>query len=150
MSLAEKLITLRKQKGLTQMELAETLNVSRQAVSRWEVGIAMPSMDNLRTLGKLYAVSVDSLLDDTMDANGDFKGEEQKNFEPGASITARKNRWWFLVFLSMIVLAIIIICIHLRLSGYGEKSENRMPISDLATDTVDDSTVTFQFEWGSN
>lgn len=41
MSLAEKLVTIRKQKGLTQMDLAERLNVSRQAISRWEVGAAV-------------------------------------------------------------------------------------------------------------
>lgn len=47
MSLAEKLVTLRKQNGLTQMELAEKLNVSRQAVSRWEVGVAVPGTDKV-------------------------------------------------------------------------------------------------------
>ena len=45
MSLTEKLILLRKQKGLTQMDLAERLDVSRQAVSRWEVGSSAPSTD---------------------------------------------------------------------------------------------------------
>ena len=64
MSLAEKLVSLRKQKGLTQMDLAEQLNVSRQAVSRWEVGVAVPSTDNLKILGELYGVRVDYLLND--------------------------------------------------------------------------------------
>lgn len=64
MNLAEKLVALRKLKGLTQMELAEQLNVSRQAVSKWEIGAAVPSIDNLRTLRELYGVSVDHLLDD--------------------------------------------------------------------------------------
>ena len=47
MNLATKLVTLRKQKGLTQMELAERLNVTRQAISRWEVGAAVPGTENL-------------------------------------------------------------------------------------------------------
>ena len=64
MSLAEKLVALRKQKGLTQMDLAEQLNVSRQAISRWEVGAAVPSIDNLRILSDIYEISVDYLLDD--------------------------------------------------------------------------------------
>lgn len=64
MSLPEKLASLRKQKGLTQQNLAETLNVSRQAVSRWEVGAAVPTTDNLRVLSELYSVSVDYLLSD--------------------------------------------------------------------------------------
>lgn len=54
MSLAEKLVILRKQKGMTQMDLAEQLNVSRQAISRWEVGAAVPSTDNLKVLGDSY------------------------------------------------------------------------------------------------
>lgn len=56
MNLATKLVTLRKQKGLTQMDLAEQLNVSRQAISRWEVGSAVPSTDNLKELSVLYLI----------------------------------------------------------------------------------------------
>lgn len=48
MKLEEKLISLRKEKGLSQMKLAEMMNVSRQAISRWEVGAAVPSTDNVR------------------------------------------------------------------------------------------------------
>ena len=68
MSLAEKLVSLRKQKGLTQMDLAEQLNVSRQAISRWEVGAAIPSTENLRVLSELYETSVDYLLNDEADS----------------------------------------------------------------------------------
>lgn len=54
--LNERLISLRKDKRMSQQDLAEALNVSRQAVSRWEVGIAIPSMDNLLALSKLFGV----------------------------------------------------------------------------------------------
>lgn len=47
MKLEERLTALRKKKGLSQLELAETLGVSRQAVSRWEVGASAPGMENL-------------------------------------------------------------------------------------------------------
>ena len=67
MNLPIKLASLRKQNGLTQLELAEKLNVSRQAISRWEVGTAVPSTDNLRVLSNLYGVSVDYLLNDNAD-----------------------------------------------------------------------------------
>lgn len=56
MNLAEKMTRLRKEKGMTQIQLAEALNVSRQAVSRWETGDAVPSIDNLRFLSDLYEV----------------------------------------------------------------------------------------------
>ena len=62
MELHEKLIRLRKQKGLSQLELAEALDVSRQAISKWEVGAAVPSTENLRGLSNLYGVSLDYLI----------------------------------------------------------------------------------------
>ena len=57
MNLSAKLTSLRKQKGLTQMDLAEKLNVSRQAISRWEVGMAVPSTDNLKVLSELPLIT---------------------------------------------------------------------------------------------
>lgn len=62
MELKEKLVDLRKKKGLSQAELAEAINVSRQAISRWEVGSAIPSADNLMWLSKFYEVSMDELM----------------------------------------------------------------------------------------
>ena len=64
MTTAEKLVSLRKEKGLSQLQLAEEINVSRQAISRWEVGLAVPSREKLRALSELYNVSVDYLLSD--------------------------------------------------------------------------------------
>ena len=77
MQLPEKLTYLRKQKGLTQSNLAEALNVSRQAISRWEVGTAVPSTDNLKVLSDLYDVSIDYLLNCNDIASSD-DGDSQK------------------------------------------------------------------------
>lgn len=60
MELKEKLVALRKEKGLTQSAVAEKLDVSRQAISRWESGVALPSTDNLKSLSALYGVPVDA------------------------------------------------------------------------------------------
>ena len=54
MKLEEKLVSLRKAKGLSQMKLAEKMNVSRQAISRWETGAAIPSSENLKYLSDLF------------------------------------------------------------------------------------------------
>lgn len=62
MKLHEKLYQLRKEKGLTQAELAERLEVSRQSVSNWEVGTTTPSTKRLRDLSQLYDVPLDYLL----------------------------------------------------------------------------------------
>ena len=62
MSSADRLTYLRKQKGLSQADLAEALDVSRQAISRWEVGATLPSTENLLALRDLYGVTLDELL----------------------------------------------------------------------------------------
>ena len=64
MLFSEKLYALRKASNMTQITLAEKLNVSRQAVSRWEQGTAMPDIDNLLAMSDLFGVSVDELLRD--------------------------------------------------------------------------------------
>ena len=62
MEFGEKLQELRKEKGLTQEELAESLYVSRTAVSKWESGRGYPSIDSLREISAYFAVSIDELL----------------------------------------------------------------------------------------
>ena len=53
---------LRKQKGLTQEELAEALYVSRTAISKWESGRGYPNIDSLKTISKFFSVTIDELL----------------------------------------------------------------------------------------
>ncbi len=62
MELGEKLQELRKQKGLTQEELAEILYVSRTAVSKWESGRGIPNIESLKSISKYFSVSIDELL----------------------------------------------------------------------------------------
>lgn len=67
MELNEKLISLRKKNKLTQAQVSETLDVSRQAISNWETGAVLPSTDNLIALSRLYQVPVDHLLNGDTD-----------------------------------------------------------------------------------
>ncbi|MBQ2650466.1 MAG: helix-turn-helix transcriptional regulator [Clostridia bacterium] len=62
MELNEKLQMLRKQKGLTQEQLAAELYVSRTAISKWESGRGYPSIDSLKALARFYNISIDELL----------------------------------------------------------------------------------------
>lgn len=73
MKLCEKLYKLRRAAGLSQEELAEKLNVSRQAVSKWENGAAQPELSKLVELSRLYGVSVDELLSLEEAEKGDAK-----------------------------------------------------------------------------
>ena len=64
MILAEKIARLRKKNGWSQEELAEKINVSRQAVSKWESAQTVPDLEKVLTLGNLFGVTTDYLLKD--------------------------------------------------------------------------------------
>lgn len=62
MDLAEKILTLRKSMALTQEQLSEKLNVSRQSVSKWESGQTVPELNKIIELSSIFEVSTDYLL----------------------------------------------------------------------------------------
>ena len=70
MTFGEKLSSLRKQANLTQSDLADKLNVSRQAITKWEGDIGLPDLENIKKLASIFNVSIDELLD--------YKSEEIK------------------------------------------------------------------------
>lgn len=62
MTLGERFITLRKEKGFTQDDVADHLNVSRQTISNWENGSAAPSIQKAKELAALYQISLDAMV----------------------------------------------------------------------------------------
>lgn len=80
MDFNKKIQELRKQKGLTQEELAEALFVSRTAVSKWESGRGYPNIDSLKEIAKFFSVTIDELLsgDEVLNiAENDHKQKER-------------------------------------------------------------------------
>ena len=124
--ISEKLIALRREKGLSQVELAEELNVSRQAVSRWETGEAAPSLENLRCLRDLYNVSLDYLVCDE---------ETQEQSAPPQSAIPRVALWIVAaLFLVSIFIAVTALLLSLRPPLPQEASD---PLKNLdGTDLV--------------
>ena len=107
MELNEKLISLRKQNKLTQAQVAEALDVSRQAISNWETGTVLPSTDNLKSLSRLYQVPADSLLNDDTDP---FTGSAEKTAENDNTtskfIPLKKRRAIILIYLLTVILVV--------------------------------------------
>jgi transcriptional regulator with XRE-family HTH domain len=82
MNFADKLQSYRKQKGMSQENLADVIGVSRQAVSKWESGQSYPEIDKMIAISELFGVSVDHLVKDVQEEAG---GASQAGYVPVVS-----------------------------------------------------------------
>lgn len=145
MSLAEKLVFLRKQKGLTQMDLAEQLNVSRQAISRWEVGAAIPSTENLKVLGELFGVPVDYLLNDDVTGNPENTQEPADNPIDRANILKSVKLRPIVIFCIAVVVAVAVFV--LVLIPRSNRQDRSIPMEGMHTESKEDySEGTFEYK----
>lgn len=80
MILADKILALRKNNGWSQEELAEKMNVSRQSVSKWESAAAIPDINRILELAKIFGVTTDYLLKDDLEAMVYSETDETENF----------------------------------------------------------------------
>ena len=122
MELSKKVKALRKKQGLSQLELAEKIFVSRQAISGWEAGTSRPSTENLQCLSKLYAVPLEVLLDDKQKL--EFGGDKQS--EPVIPQKQRKKKC-----VSIIIGFIIILLFGITLFQFWKKNSNEMPVDAI-------------------
>ena len=86
MKFNEKIIRLRKNKGMTQDELASAVGVSRQAVYKWESAQSYPEVTKLIELKLLFDVSIDDLLDDSFDVAAPEKKKRKKVQKPKVEV----------------------------------------------------------------
>lgn len=130
MNFGDKLINLRKRKGMSQEELGEKLGVTRQTVSKWELGQTTPEMDKLRDISILFDVSVNYLMNDNF---GDTEEKnvnkvEEQNVMSENNDEKRKK-----------ILIIAVIVIGVLLVGYIISGIVAGKILNFAVDKVDDT-----------
>ena len=100
MSFADKLIQLRKAKGLSQEDLADSLGVSRQAISRWEQGNTFPDLPNLQKIVKVFGVSADYLIcDDYTDEEPNDNLPVSETATPQLKFDFKANRFLIIGFI---------------------------------------------------
>ncbi|KPU42991.1 HTH-type transcriptional regulator ImmR [Oxobacter pfennigii] len=80
MILADKILSLRKNNGWSQEELAEKMNVSRQSISKWESAAAIPDINRILELAKLFGVTTDYLLKDDLETTVYSDTDETENY----------------------------------------------------------------------
>ena len=110
MTTGEKIAALRREKGLSQEALGEQLGLSRQAVSKWEADQAVPTMDNLVELSRLFGVPVDTILrpEEELPCKGQEPPEGVRISAEGlkisyAPVLTKKTRW-FIIGLAVLLL----------------------------------------------
>lgn len=136
MSVAERLTELRKEKGLTQAELAELADVSRQAVSKWETGEKIPSSEKLIRLSEIFAVPLDCLVKGDTTLQG-RQGPPSEKFYRG--IIA-------LLLAVIVILALSLVIGHF--SGKEEDEEDVIPFEELQEEKIVSTPESvFQFMW---
>lgn len=91
MKLPNKIIKLRKENGWSQEELAEKLDVSRQAISRWENGTALPDAQNVLQISKLFHVTTDYLLNEDYESDDDIPAVQKATKETNDLYTKKKR-----------------------------------------------------------
>ena len=107
MTTGEKIAALRREKGLSQEALGERLGLSRQAVSKWEAEQAVPTMDNLMELSRLFGVPVDTLLrpDEALPGGGPPEGVKlsAEGLKISYAPVLTKKTKWFIIALAVLI-----------------------------------------------
>lgn len=151
MNLPEKLAFLRRAKGLCQQELADEMNVSRQAVSKWESGNVMPSLDNLIYLSRLYGVTIDSLIDDSQDLPPEPVPAEpvppdSPRMGPPAFTFIKKHGWLTAFALTLVVALILLACLLNLRRQMEDHVYSFQEVSTCREENDDYPVITFSLE----
>lgn len=147
MTLDKKLTCLRKKERLTQAEVSERLDVSRQAVTKWETGTSRPSIENLYSLSKLYNVPLEYLLDDTAEISNSVQTAVAKNeqfcgADEREKSSDKKKKFWIIGTFAVLILLVLAAIIHIR-----GKNHNT-PVGDMAVEENDQyPSVGFSIDW---
>ena len=132
MELSDKILELRKSAGYSQEKLAELLHVSRQAVSKWESGAALPTLDNLIELSKLFQVPLDALTG-TAQENEAVVPEEKAKDEPAegnkAALREIKRQSNFILIVAGILFIALIISIWTNVAHATELANQMAALS---------------------
>nr|WP_317325245.1 helix-turn-helix transcriptional regulator [uncultured Flavonifractor sp.] len=150
MTLDKKLACLRKKQGLSQADVSEKLDISRQAVSRWENGVAIPSIENLRYLSKLYHVSLEYLLDDTADETEkiEISDHRERDVDNLSSNFEKHHKYRTKQIIIIGICIVLIICTLFAVFVAAKPERTTTKIGDTIKENIDDvPKFQFEIEW---
>ena len=152
MTLRDKLIVLRDKAGISQMTLAEQLGVSRQAISRWESGDTTPTMDKLKTLARIYGVSLDWLCSDAADRELPEAAKPEADRPPDdapAGKEGEKKQKIRAIAIALAIVVIAFICVWFAARNMSNEADSTQ-IEDMEHEEIDipdQDESGFDFEW---
>lgn len=148
MELSKKLATLRKSKGLSQLELAEEINVSRQAISRWEVGSAIPSTNNLKSLSDIYSVPMEYFLAENAELGLESNEVEDISKENLTEDKVTKKNHKKITVWPFILVAIILVGVIVSIKGLTGNNNSELPMEEIQGREIETrQDVKIPIEW---
>ena len=146
MRLEEKLVQLRKEKGLTQLQAANELDVSRQAISKWESGSAVPSIENLKLLSELYGVPADYLLNDGIEHSNQTETPEENRTKE--KLPAKKTKRYAVFAIIAVCMLTFTAVIWMIYRGVASKNSGNRHFSEMESDNWENENIEgFSFTW---
>ena len=140
MTLGQKLKEIRKRFGLSQESLAEIMNVSRQAITKWESDEGLPDVSNLQELSKVFNVSLDELT------NNDIKDilvEKTSNTEKLAGLILKFLKF---MIIFIIVLPLLLIGLRVLFKNIHEHNSGRLMNASIKCN-LHDETYGYEFNY---
>lgn len=123
MTIGDKILKLRKEQGMSQEAFAEMLGVSRQSVSKWESGAAVPDTEKILAMSELFGVSTDFLLKNE-DEEAPVQNEERKDAfmdENDIEIKTKKKKPVLKIIAAVLALAVVVTCVAVPVHFGGIK-----------------------------
>ena len=143
MKFNEKLIELRKKQGLSQEELGNKLNVTRQTISKWELGQTTPEMDKLVEISKMFNISVDELINETTDTTSKTVRIEDQPIKSEEDNKREKNMKMIIIGILVIVVILIVGKLAIALPIFNKVSKGIDNATDKQQNIVDRVLNTF-------
>lgn len=145
MKLGQKILKLRKQKGLSQEQLGEEIDVTRQTISNWELGETSPNPEQLKLLSKVFDISIDELLDNE---RKDELISKVSNTEKLAGIIIKILKFIGITFLILLIIDIIAFIFFMFNPSRSEVKKITGEYS--LTCNLDGEEYLYGFEYNSN
>ncbi|MBQ6538782.1 MAG: helix-turn-helix transcriptional regulator [Bacilli bacterium] len=140
MEIGKKIMELRKKNGFSQEELADKVGVTRQTISKWELGETSPDLKQAKELSKIFKVSLDELVDNDIE---NILIEKTSNTEKLAGLILKLLRF-LIVFI--IVLPILVIILNIVVKNYRENNSGRLVNTSIQC-TLHDKEYSYEFEY---